>query len=72
MSWQSIDTAPRDGRPIIATDLRQIRKAKFTYYSYLNGEPIGGMSWGRNDYGDPGFDPKYWMEIPPLEGSNFE
>jgi hypothetical protein len=65
MKWLHIDTAPRDGTLILATDMYQIRIANFAHHWGSNIP----KSWGQNGYGDPNFDPKYWMEIPPLNNS---
>jgi hypothetical protein len=71
MKWLHIDTAPKDGTPILATDMYEIKIANFAHHNYFNGKPVGPKSWGRGGYQCPDFDPKYWMEIPPLNNSSW-
>ena len=62
----SMEDAPRDGTPILATDGQTIT----TVYFYARGSVETGGSWNLVECGayaeDGEWTPIYWMELPPL------
>jgi hypothetical protein len=57
MEWQPIETAPKDGSPVLAFDGEDI--AVVTYYHASD-----TLGWWEVIY-DVEFDPTHWMPLPP-------
>lgn len=68
MSWQPIETAPKDGTTIDLWDSyygHRVTNARRAYHYWENGKPIREKSWGRNDTDGPFVgNPTHWMPLP--------
>lgn len=79
MSWQKIETAPKDGTEIIGAFYRDYGFGKPTTYgpwtvawngkrwrsSWDGSEVVNYMSDFGTEYKEPDIDPTHWIPLPP-------
>ena len=72
MNWQPIETAPKDGTPVLLWD-GEIHEAFWDEidFSEFRNESIMGWNYGVADIDSSNFRPTFWAELPNFPTREF-